>query len=70
MKVYAALVLVFVFLGSLLKVQLVWSMADMFNGLMVIPNCIGLLAMSGMVAKLYRDYRQNPLAARAGAAQH
>lgn len=69
-KVYATLVLVFVFLGSLLKVQLVWSMADMFNGLMVIPNCIGLLAMSGMVAKLYRDYRQNPLAARAGAAQH
>ncbi|MFR6329342.1 MAG: alanine:cation symporter family protein [Eisenbergiella sp.] len=34
---------VFVILGSTLKVDLVWNMSDMFNGLMVLPNLIGLL---------------------------
>ena len=32
-----------------LKVDLVWSLADFFNGLMVIPNALALLALSGVV---------------------
>ena len=43
-KFYAVLVVAFVILGSTLKVDLVWNMSDMFNGLMVLPNLIGLLA--------------------------
>ena len=31
-------------------------MADMFNGLMVLPNLLGLLALSGLVARLLKDY--------------
>lgn len=54
--VYAVLVLCFVMLGSFLKVDLVWNLADMFNGLMVIPNLIGLLALSGIVSVLYKEY--------------
>lgn len=55
-KVYGILVVIFIFLGSTLKVDLVWALADCFNGLMVIPNLLGLLALSGAVAMLLKDY--------------
>lgn len=54
--VYAVGVLGFIVLGAMLEVPLVWSLSDLFNGLMVIPNLIGLLAVSGVVAKLYHTY--------------
>ena len=38
--------------GSVQKVSLVWDMSDMFNGLMVIPNLLALLVLSGQVAKI------------------
>lgn len=57
-KIYSALVVLFVIIGSTLKVSLVWDMSDMFNGLMVIPNLIGLLAMSGVVVKLHKEYEK------------
>lgn len=53
-KVYAVIVVLFIILGSTLKVDLVWNMSDMFNGLMVLPNLIGLLALSGVVARMTR----------------
>ena len=40
--------------GSSQKVDLVWDMSDMFNGLMVIPNLLALLVLSGQVAKIAR----------------
>ena len=55
-KVYAVLVVLCVLVGSVLKVQLVWDMSDMFNGLMVIPNLIAILASIGIVRKLTREY--------------
>ena len=48
-KIYSMLVVVFIIIGSTLKVDLVWSLADFFNGLMVIPNALALLALSGVV---------------------
>ncbi len=48
-KVYSAIALVFIFLGTLMSNDLVWEMTDMFNNLMVIPNAIGLFALTGMV---------------------
>lgn len=51
-KIYAVIVVLFIILGSGLKVDLVWSLSDMFNGLMVIPNLIGLLALSGLVVRI------------------
>lgn len=53
-KLYAVIVVVFIVVGSTLKVDLVWSLSDMFNGLMVLPNLIGLLALSGLVVKITR----------------
>lgn len=57
--VYSVLVCVCVFLGSLAEVKLVWNMADCFNSMMVIPNIIGLFALSGMVVKVHNDYFNN-----------
>ena len=54
-KIYAALVVIFIIVGSVLKVDLVWDMSDMFNGLMVIPNLLGVLMLSGAVVKLDKD---------------
>ena len=48
--VYSVASLVFIFLGSILSSDLVWEMADMFNNLMVIPNVIAIVALSGIVA--------------------
>ena len=50
-KIYAAIVVVCVVIGSTLKVNLVWNLSDLFNGLMVFPKLIALLALSGIVAK-------------------
>jgi AGCS family alanine or glycine:cation symporter len=57
-KLYAVLVVGFVILGSTLKVDLVWNMSDMFNGLMVLPNLVALLACIGVVRKLTREYEK------------
>lgn len=53
-KVYALIVVLFIVLGSFLKVQLVWNLSDLFNALMVFPNLIALLASSGIVAMAAR----------------
>lgn len=55
-KFYSILVIGFVIVGSTLKVQLVWSLSDFFNGLMVIPNAITLWALSGVVVKICKQY--------------
>ena len=52
--VYAAGAVLFVLIGSVQKVDLVWSLSDFFNGLMVIPNLIALLALSGLVARIHK----------------
>lgn len=57
--IYSVLVCICVMLGSLAEVKLVWNMADCFNSMMVIPNIIGLFALSGMVMKVHNDYFNN-----------
>lgn len=54
-KIYAAIVVLFIVVGSTLKVDLVWNMSDMFNGLMVLPNLLGLLALGGTVVAISKD---------------
>ena len=53
--VYSVLVVLFVLAGSGLKVDLVWNLSDFFNGLMVLPNLVALLALSGVVAKIAKE---------------
>ena len=50
------MVCAFIILGATLKVDLVWSLADLFNGLMVIPNLIALLALNKVVVNSLNDF--------------
>lgn len=56
-KPYAILVTIFIVIGSALKVELVWNLSDLFNSLMVIPNVLGLWALSGVAKELYTDWK-------------
>ena len=46
---YSLIVVACIIVGTTLKVELVWDMADFFNGLMVIPNVLALLALFRVV---------------------
>ena len=53
---YRALVVGFIILGATLKVDLVWELADTFNGLMVLPNLVALIGLFKVVDKALSDY--------------
>ena len=57
-KVYSVIAIAFIFLGSCLSNDLVWELADMFNQLMVIPNAIALVLLSGIVVKAARGEKK------------
>ena len=52
MVVYSLVAIV----GATIDLGLVWSIAETFNGLMVIPNLIAVLLLSGTVFKLVKEY--------------
>lgn len=45
-----------VFFGSVMSLSLVWDLADLFNGLMAIPNLISLIALSGVIVSETKEY--------------
>lgn len=53
--VYSLLAIGFIFLGSCLSNDLVWELADLFNQLMVIPNSMALIALSGIVVEMVKQ---------------
>ena len=55
-KVYRWLYILAVFIGPYMTVAAVWTIADIFNGLMAIPNIIALFVLSGVVAKETKEY--------------
>lgn len=55
---YSVLVSLFVVVGCSLQVELVWALADLFNGLMVIPNIISLFVLTKVVVALSEDYEK------------
>lgn len=57
-NIYRVLVMIMVVLGSLLKVDIAWELADMFNGLMVLPNLVGLLILSKIVKQSADDFEE------------
>lgn len=62
--IYRALVLLAIVLGTLGKVDLVWSLSDMFNGFMVIPNLIALFLLRKEIRAIYDDYLAQKKAGR------
>ena len=61
---FSVVVLCFLMLGSFLKVDLVWELADMFNGLMVIPNIIAVIGLYKLVVRAVNDYEESFLAGK------
>ncbi len=57
---YAWLFIVLAFLGSVVEVPFVWLLTDTLNGLMAIPNLVGLIFLSGVLAKEVEAYVSNP----------
>ncbi|WP_443667271.1 alanine/glycine:cation symporter family protein, partial [Desulfovibrio sp.] len=59
---YRMVVMCFIVMGSLLQVNLVWELADMFNGLMAFPNLIALIGLAKVVSKALDEFEQANLA--------
>ncbi len=53
---YRFLYILAIFAGPFMTVEAVWTIADIFNALMAIPNLIAVLALSGVVAAQTKDY--------------
>jgi AGCS family alanine or glycine:cation symporter len=55
-KVFRYLYIIAVLIGPYMTIEEVWTIADIFNGLMAIPNMIALFALSGIVAKETKEF--------------
>ena len=56
MDAYRRAYIACVFLGPFLTVSAVWTIADILNGLMAIPNLIAVVSLSSVIAKETRQY--------------
>ena len=54
--VYKVLYVIFIVIGATMNLNLAWDIADTLNGLMAIPNLIGVLLLSGTVIKIIGNY--------------
>ncbi len=54
--VYKLVFIVIIFIGATMKLSLAWDLSDTFNGLMAMPNLIGVLCLSPLVARITKNY--------------
>lgn len=55
-KLYRVIFVIMVALGGFLKLELIWIIADIVNGLMALPNLIALLALSSVIIRETKNY--------------
>ena len=55
-KLYQTVFVVFIIVGATMDLTLAWDLSDTFNGMMAIPNLIGVLTLSGTVMKITQNY--------------
>lgn len=55
-KVYRYIYILVVLIAPFLTLEFIWTLADIFNGLMALPNLIALFALNGVVVATTRDY--------------
>jgi alanine or glycine:cation symporter, AGCS family len=58
-KPYRLLWIIAIFIGAIMKLELVWAFADVLNGLMALPNLVALLMLSPVVFSKTRQYFNN-----------
>ena len=54
--VYKVVFVAFILVGATMSLDLAWDISDTFNGLMSIPNLIGVISLSPLVARITRNY--------------
>lgn len=54
--IYKIAFIVMIYIGAVMKHNLAWDLSDTFNGLMAIPNLIGVLSLSPIVVKITKNY--------------
>ena len=54
--IYKIVLIVMIYEGAVMKQNLAWDLSDTFNGLMAIPNLIGVLSLSPIVVKITKNY--------------
>ena len=55
-KVYRVIFVLMIISGAIMTSSLAWDISDTFNGLMMIPNLIGVLSLTPIVVKLTKNY--------------
>ena len=55
-RIYKVVFVCMTVVGATMKLGLAWDLSDTFNGLMMIPNLIGVLALSGTVVDITKNY--------------
>jgi alanine or glycine:cation symporter, AGCS family len=61
---YRLLFVLAAFMGSIYTLEFVWTLSDVMNGLMALPNLVGLLLLSGVVVVETRAYFERQAAGR------
>ena len=59
-RLYQVAYTVFVFIGCVSSLDSVWEFADLFNGLMAVPNLIALIALAPVIKRLSADFFKDP----------
>lgn len=60
-KFYQIVFVLFIVIGATMDLSLAWDLSDTFNGMMAIPNLIGVVALSGTVMKITHNYVQRKI---------
>ena len=55
-KVYKVFFVLLVVSGALMSSSIAWDISDTFNGMMMIPNLIGVVVLSPVLIKIVRNY--------------
>ncbi len=63
-KFYQVLFVIFIVIGATMDLSLAWDLSDTFNGMMAIPNLIGVISLSGVVMKVTKNYVDRKLRGR------
>lgn len=63
-KIYQTVFVLFIVVGATMSLDLAWDISDTFNGLMSIPNLIGVITLSPIVMKITRNYVDRHLKGR------
>ena len=61
---YRLVFVVVIFIGAMAELEVVWMFSDVMNGLMALPNLVGLILLAPLVSRETREYLQDKLVLR------